>query len=663
MQLVSPLDGRRKIYGIQITGIGFLMKINTPAETMSIPLDSRQVHELFLTIFSETREALFLSDSNGILLAVNPQAVALSGFTAEEICGMPFADLLETRTDAIGKTQEHYFRHKVGGMHPVVIAFRDLQDAMRIYFVREVTEQISSAESAYENRYLLSSIFRAAPWGIGVVKKRILIAVNDRICEMVGYSQKELLGKSARILYPSDADFEYVGFEKYRQLSLHAIGTVETRWQHKNGQIIDVLMSSSPIYPPDLTREITFTVLDITARKKAEAEKEKLQAELLQAQKMESIGRLAGGVAHDFNNMLSVIIGHTELSAMQIDPNAPIQDGLREIKKAAERSADLTRQLLVFARKQMTNPIMLDLNEVVAGMLKMLRRIIGENVELIWMPKKDLWPAKIDPTQVDQIVANLTVNARDAIPGVGKITIETANAFVDEVYCSNHPGSVPGEYVMFALSDTGQGMTKDIQARMFEPFFTTKSLGQGTGLGLATVYGIVQQNEGFIHVYSEPGQGTTIRIYLPRCMEGNVALSTLKSGTTPAGHGETVLLVEDEESVLNISRAMLERQGYSVLTATTPDEALHIARSFSGKIHLLITDLIMPGMNGRDLAMQIKATRQDLACLFMSGYTANVIVRQGVLDPGVNFISKPFSLEELATKVWEVLASQAQKSS
>jgi two-component system, cell cycle sensor histidine kinase and response regulator CckA len=480
---------------------------------------------------------------------------------------------------------------------------------------------------------LLSSIFRAAPWGIGVVKRRILIAVNDRICEMVGYSRKELLGKTARILYPSDADYEYVGTEKYRQLSIQNIGTVETRWQHKNGQILDVLMSSSPIYPPDLTLEITFTVLDITARKKAELEKEKLQSELLQAQKMESIGLLAGGVAHDFNNMLGVIIGHVELLTTQIESNDDIQSSLQEIKNAAERSADLTRQLLTFARKQMINPVLLDLNDVVSGLLKMLRRIIGENIELLWMPGENLRPVKIDPIQVDQIIANLVVNSRDAISGVGTITIETVDAVVDEAYCANHPGCVPGDYVMIALSDTGQGMTKDVQSHIFEPFFTTKRLGQGTGLGLATVYGIVQQNKGFIHIYSEPGRGTTVRVYFPQSTEGNVTPSKTKSGKAPKGQGETVLLVEDEAPVLNITRIMLEQQGYSVLTARTPEDALHVAKSFSGKIHLLITDVVMPGMNGRDLANQIQSTRQDLLCLFMSGYTSNVIMHQGILAP------------------------------
>jgi two-component system, cell cycle sensor histidine kinase and response regulator CckA len=630
---------------------------------MRIPLDSQQTEALFQIIFSKTNDALFLTDSGGRLIAVNPTGLALSGFTFEELRSMPLASFLETNSDSTQNAQASYIRRSSGERCPVAITSQHVCNGLCLCVVCKLNEQEINTESAYEEKHLLSSIFRAAPWGIGVVKQRILTAVNDRICEMVGYSQKELLGETARILYPSDADYEYVGVEKYRQLSIHNIGTVETRWRHKNGQILDILMSSSPIYPPDLTREITFTALDITARKKAELEKEKLQVELLQAQKMESIGLLAGGVAHDFNNMLGVIIGHTELSATQIEPTAAIQDSLREIKKAAEHSADLTRQLLAFARKQMINPVLLDLNDVVSGMLKMLRRIIGENIELLWMPGENLWPVKIDPVQVDQIIANLTVNSRDAIPGVGTITIETADAVVDETYSDTHPGSVPGDYVMIALSDTGQGMTKDVQSHIFEPFFTTKSLGHGTGLGLATVYGIVQQNKGFIHVYSAPEKGTTIRVYFPRSPERNLPRSKTQNGKALKGQGETVLVVEDEEALLNITRTILDRQGYSVLTAASPDAALQIAKSFSGKIHLLITDLIMPGMNGRDLAIQLQSTRQDLACLFMSGYTSNVIMHQGVLDPGLHFIAKPFSLNELARKVRDVLDSHKQNTS
>jgi CheY-like chemotaxis protein len=325
------------------------------------------------------------------------------------------------------------------------------------------------------------------------------------------------------------------------------------------------------------------------------------------------------------------------------------------MQKAAQRSADLTRQLLAFARRQTVAPRVLALNETVADMLKMLRRLIGEDIDLAWMPGEGLWPVKIDPAQIDQILVNLCVNARDAISGVGKVTIETENVTFDEAYCANHAGFILGAYLLLGVSDDGCGMDKETLGRIFEPFFTTKGFGEGTGLGLATVYGIVKQNAGFINVYSEPGKGTSFRIYLPR-FEGETAEpQTTRTKETAKGHGETVLLVEDEPAILKMGRAMLERLGYTVLTAGTPNEALRLAEAHPGEIHLLITDVVMPEMNGRDLAVRIRANRPGLRRLFMSGYTANVIAHQGVLDKGVQFIQKPFSIEKLAAKVREAM--------
>ena len=298
---------------------------------------------------------------------------------------------------------------------------------------------------------------------------------------------------------------------------------------------------------------------------------------------------------------------------------------------------------------------MLDLNETVEGMLKMLRRLIGEDIDLSWLPGKDLWPVKMDPSQIDQILANLCVNARDAISGVGKMTIETGNRIFDEDYCAAHPGFVPGEYVMLAVSDNGCGMDKETQLHIFEPFFTTKEMGKGTGLGLATVYGIVKQNNGFINVYSEPGQGTTFSIYLPRHI-GKAEQTQKEDPSEPAAHGsETILLVEDEPTVLEMTRMMLEKLGYTVLAAATPGEAIRLAEAHTGEIHLLMTDVVMPEMNGRDLVRNLLTRYPNLKSLFMSGYTADVIAHHGVLDPGVNFIQKPFSIKNLAAKVREVL--------
>jgi len=398
-------------------------------------------------------------------------------------------------------------------------------------------------------------------------------------------------------------------------------------------------------------------IRDITERKTVEEEKTKLESQLLQAQKMESVGRLAGGVAHDFNNLLTVILGYSQIGLMESDPESPITAYLDQISKTADRAADLTRQLLAFARKQTIAPKVLDMNETVSGMLKMLQRLLGEDIHLAWHPAPDLWPVKLDPSQIDQLLANLCVNARDSITDIGKITIETGNNIIGKEYCDLHAGFSPGEYVRLSVSDNGCGMDKVTQVQIFEPFFTTKGLGEGTGLGLSTVYGIVKQNNGFINVYSEPGLGTTFTIYLPK-YEGNIVLTRKEISSEPAMRGqETILLVEDEEVILNIAKVILTKQGYTILAASTPNEAITLAREHAGEVHLLMTDVVMPEMNGRDLANTLQSLYPQLKCLFMSGYTANVIAHHGVLDDGVFFIQKPFSLPDLAVKVREVLNS------
>jgi PAS domain S-box-containing protein len=393
-------------------------------------------------------------------------------------------------------------------------------------------------------------------------------------------------------------------------------------------------------------------------RKQAEEEKHLLEAQLHQAQKIESVGRLAGGVAHDFNNMLGVILGHAHLALMETDPTQPIHANLEEIRIAAERSADLTRQLLAFARKQTVAPKVLDLNETISGMFKMLQRLIGEDIKLNWQPSAELWRVKVDPSQIDQILANLCVNARDSITDIGTISIETGNSTVDENYTANNMDSTPGKYVTITVSDDGCGMDNETMTHIFEPFFTTKGVGKGTGLGLATVYGAVRQNNGFIKVKSELGIGTKFMIYLPH--------HASKSGqkptegvviATPRGQ-ETILLVEDEPAILNMASMILTKQGYTVFQANMPGEAIRLARENSKEIHLLITDVVMPEMNGRDLAKSLQSQHQNLKCLFMSGYTADVIAHHGVLDDGIHFIQKPFSLPDLAVKVREVLDSK-----
>ena len=714
-------------------------------------------------------------------------------------------------------------------------------------FTADVTEHKVAEKIIHENESHINSIFRSAPVGIGLVCHRLIKQVNRRLCEITGYQSAELINQNARIFYSNDADFSLVGRQKYQQITEHGTGTVETRWQRKDGTIIDVLLSSTPIEPTDLAKGVTFTALDITDRKRSEAalqkseiklanyanqmeqfslsassmfsmqdedlifakiskaivdysdfkrvlislfkdeapyrdligyagiskeivdrlrkiplpkswydrvfsdglrlghcsyyvphtmkeilnqeasvysddtspadnsawhrednlfvrlndengeligiisvddaksgrkptletvrpleiyagmiaqiiilkreqsKRERLEGQLRQALKMESIGRLAGGVAHDFNNMLAVILGHAEMALDQIDPSQPIFADLLQIRQAATRSADITRQLLAFARKQTVVPKILDLNETVTGMLNMLRRLIGEDIDLAWLPGYVLWPVQMDPSQIDQILVNLCVNARDAIKTDGKITVETGNRILDKKYCADHSGFIPGEYVQIVVSDNGHGIDIETLGNIFEPFFTTKDIGEGTGLGLATVYGIVKQNKGFINVYSELGQGTTFTIYLPRYL-GTREQPHPKIQLEPAQRGEeTILLVEDEPTILNMTMTMLQRLGYTVLAAGSPGEAILLAAKHSSEIDLLLTDVIMPKMNGQALAEELVTNQPEMRCLFMSGYTANAISHHAVLPEGVCFIQKPFSQKDLSDKIREVL--------
>ncbi|MFZ5571492.1 MAG: ATP-binding protein, partial [Thermodesulfobacteriota bacterium] len=428
-------------------------------------------------------------------------------------------------------------------------------------------------------------------------------------------------------------------------------GSVVFEWKHQrsDGSLWDAEVHLIR-FQSDRRRLLQVALIDITRRKQAEEEQQKLQNQLLQSQKMESVGRLAGGVAHDFNNMLSVIIGRTELAMMKLLPSEPAYTDLLTIKAVGERSANLTRQLLAFARRQTIAPKILSLNDLIESMLKMLRQLIGEDITLLWKPAPDLWKVKLDPAQLDQVLANLVVNARDAIRDIGKVTIETANVLLDKDDCSTPAGCSPGQYVRLTVSDTGCGMDQETLANVFEPFFTTKPLGLGTGLGLATVYGIVKQNNGFIDVRSEPGRGTVFQIYQPRHTGGEMQDSGGISAAALGG-GETILLVEDEPEILEVTRIMLTELGYRLLTAATPGQAVRLAGEHTGAIHLLMTDVIMPEMNGRDLAQRLGLFHPDMKRLFMSGYTADVIAHHGVLEAGVHFIQKPFMMAALAAKV------------
>ncbi len=527
---------------------------------------------------------------------------------------------------------------------------------------QELISDLKETEAALrEHKDLLRSIIDSTPSNVFAfdLQHRFTL-LNDAMAQFYGVTKEELLGKTLHDVFPKDLADTLLE-NNSRIMATGVATTVEEVVVSKVANVPRTVMTSK--FPlRNMQGAITGlggVATDITDGKRAEEEKGRLEAQLQHAQKMESVGQLAGGVAHEFNNMLSVIIGYAQVAIMKLEagePSPPVITCLTEIRKAADRSADITRQLLAFARKQAIAPIAVELNETLVGMFRMIQQLIGEEIDLCWQPGANLWPVKVDPSQIDQILANLCLNARDAISGVGRIIIKTGNITLDERYCATHEGYLPGDYVRLAVSDNGCGMGEEVLGQIFEPFFTTKGVGEGTGLGLATVYGIVRQNNGCIEVESERGRGTTVTIHLPRYLVGGEERE--KDGLTESLRGhETILLVEDEPSILEITTTLLELLGYTVLAAGAPSKAILLAEEAGGKIDLLMTDLIMPGMSGVELAEKLLSRYPHLKRLFMSGYTPKSLADRGVLAEGVHFIEKPFSISDLACKVREVLES------
>ena len=625
----------------------------------------------FKQVLEAFPHGIYIADCNHNIEYVNPTLEREFGPVAGRKCHAYFQDLSEPCPWC--KNHQVFQGRMVRWEHHMAKNNRDydlidipLLNAdgtfSKLEVIQDVTEQKRAAAallaSDEKSRFLADMLQSSSqPFAAGTADGR-LVLVNSAYCSLVGYSEEELRAiKWNKELTPP----EYLELESRVITQLLASGQplkYEKEYIHKDGRRIPLELLAHIRQNEGGKPDVFYAFFtDLTERKQQEQETKKLNEQLFQAQKMESVGRLAGGVAHDYNNMLSVIMGYAQMALEKTDPASPVYEDLLEIHEAGQRSVNITRQLLAFARKQTVAPQILDLNKNVEGMLKMLKRLIGEDINLIWLPSPALPTVKIDPSQIDQLLANLCVNARDAITGVGKITIETGRATLDVGYCAVHQGAVPGEYVLLAVSDNGHGMEKEVLDKIFEPFFTTKEMGRGTGLGLATVYGIVKQNNGFVYVYSEPGEGTTFKIYLPEHAEDITGGAKEPEGNPQRGAGETVLVVEDEAVMLKLTARMLADQGYSVLTAGTSKEAIRLAHDNAGKIDLLLVDVIMPEMNGRELAELLITFQPGLKCLFMSGYTSTVIAAHGILEEGVHFIQKPFSAKDLAAKVRKVLVS------
>jgi two-component system, cell cycle sensor histidine kinase and response regulator CckA len=610
-------------------------------------------------LFEQSRDGIVVLDAGGKVIEANRRYAEMLGYSMEEVLRLHVWDW-DTRwsrdqlvemlgsVDDAGEHLETRHRRKDGTVYDVEVSSTGaVCSGQKMVFCvcRDITER-RRVESS--NARLAMAVEQAAETIVITDVDGTILYANPAFTRITGYTCEEAVGQNPRILKSDKQDEEfYRGM--WSTLTAGKVWSGHLINKRKDGSLYEEDATISPV------RNAAGTVINYVAVKRDVTHEAMLERQLHQAQKMEAVGRLAGGVAHDFNNLLMGIMGYTDLCRGRIEPDHPIQEWLGEIMRDAQRSADITRQLLAFARKQTIEPKVLDLNEAVAGMLTLLRRLIGEDINLAWLPGANLRPVRLDPSQVDQVLANLCLNARDAIAGVGKVTVETTNATVDAGFCSTHTEALPGAYVCLAVSDDGCGMDKKTLAQIFEPFFTTKGLGKGTGLGLATVYGIVKQNGGFIRVYSEPDLGTTFRLYLPYAAGDAEESASVRKAEVPGGKGETILLVEDEKSLRVICSVFLDALGYKVLLAETPEDALKLAEQHPGDIHLLLTDVIMPGMNGRQLAQRIVAVKPGVKVLFMSGYTADVIAERGVLDQNTAFIAKPFMCDDLARKMREVL--------
>jgi PAS domain S-box-containing protein len=616
-------------------------------------------------LFESAKDGILILDAeSGVIVDVNPFMTELTGYLPREFVGLhlweigPFKDTAASKASFAELQTREYVRYDDLPLQTRDGRTVDVEFVSNVYLVNEKrviqcnVRDVTRRRRTEEALRLRDRAIQAVSQGILITDPaqpdNPIIYASPGFERLTGYAAAEVLGQNCRLLQAGGTD----PASKLRLREAISAGrgcTVELLNFRKDGTPFWNLLAISPVVDPSgrLTNFVG-VLTDVTERRQ-------LESQFLQAQKMEAVGRLAGGIAHDFNNVLSVILSYAEMMGDDLDPAEPMRADVEEIRTAARRATDLTKQLLAFSRQQVLEPRVLDLTHAVATMDKLLRRLLGADIELSILPARGLWNVKADPGQIQQIVMNLAVNARDAMPRGGELTIETENVLLDDDYAAAHHDVRAGAYVMLAVTDTGVGMAPETQARIFEPFFTTKEQGRGTGLGLATVFGIVKQSGGHIWVYSEVGRGTTFKTYFPK-VGGVVDVIEPESAATDSGpaHG-TILLVEDDDQVRNVAKSILRNLGYVVLLAPNGGEALLICENHRAKIHLLLTDVVLPRMSGRELAERLAPLRPEMKVLFMSGYTDDAILQHGVLDSGVAFLQKPLTPTSLARKVREVL--------
>jgi PAS domain S-box-containing protein len=634
----------------------------------------RESEDRFRDLVEHSQDLVCTHDLEGNILSANPWASTVLGIPPDELLGMNFRDLLvpevrelfgsyldEIRT--VGTARGLMWVQTRNGERRLweyknTLRTEGVAEPIVRGMAQDITERKRAEDALRASQKMIEEIINAIPVRVFWKDRNLIyLGCNSIFARDAGFTDPmDVIGKDdyqmgwreqAELYRADDRQVIESGCSKF---------LIEEPQTTSEGNIITLLTSKIPLRNSNgEIGGVIGTYYDITDRKRVEAEKEKLQTQLQQAMKMEAVGRLAGGVAHDFNNLLTVITGYSELLLQKIGKESPMREEVEEIKRAGERAASLTQQLLAFSRKQIIEPKVVHLDGLVAEMHKMLTRLIGENIALQATTGKSLGSVKVDPGRFQQILMNLVVNARDSMPDGGKIVIETANVDLDEGYCAVHPYVKPGRYVMVAVSDTGKGMSEEVKAHIFEPFFTTKGMGSGTGLGLATTYGAVHQAGGSIEVYSEVGIGTTLRIYLPRIEEEALKPEKVDRPTDLPGGTETVLVVEDEDTLRTLCERILGDLGYLVMPARNGAEAIALAHAYADRIDLLLTDVVMPGMSGRELATQLVLEYPEMQVLFMSGYPDDAIGKHGVLDEGMSFIGKPYTPSALARKVREVL--------